>query len=324
MTVLELERPTTPPPDRPDDPPNGQHWIGKAITAFIVMGPLVALALVVAGLWGRHVDLTDIGLLVGLYAVSCLGVTAGYHRLFTHRSFRAARGLKIALAVAGSAAFEGSLTSWVANHRRHHRYSDRAGDPHSPVVECGEDASPGTSPTAFVRGLFHAHVGWLFRAEPADEQRYAADLLDDRDLRVVSRLFPVWALCGLAIPFFAGWAFAGSIAGALTALVWGGIVRIFLVHHATWSVNSICHTFGRRPFKTRDRSRNFAPLSLASMGEAYHNTHHAFPTLARHGVDRGQLDLTAACIRMWERLGWVHDVHWPERAVLARRRVAAP
>jgi len=323
MTVLELERPSTPPPERPVDTPSGQHWIGKAITAFIVIGPLVALALVVAGLWGRHVDFTDIGLLVGLYAVSCLGVTAGYHRLFTHRSFVATRGLKIALAVMGSAALEGSLTSWVANHRRHHRYSDRAGDPHSPIVEHADGSAPGTSPTAFVRGLFHAHVGWLFRAEPADEQRYAADLLDDRDLRIVSRLFPLWALCGLAIPFFAGWAFAGSIAGALTALVWGGIVRIFLVHHATWSVNSICHTFGRRPFKTRDRSRNFAPLSLASMGEAYHNTHHAFPSLARHGVDPGQLDLTAACIRIWERLGWVHDVHWPEAAVLARRRVVA-
>jgi stearoyl-CoA desaturase (delta-9 desaturase) len=323
MTVLELERPSTPPPERPVDTPSGQHWIGKAITTFIVIGPLVALALVIAGLWGRHVDFTDIGLLVGLYAVTCLGVTAGYHRLFTHRSFVAARGLKIALAVMGSAALEGSLTSWVANHRRHHRYSDRAGDPHSPVVDHGTDGTAGTSPTAFVLGLFHAHVGWLFRAEPADEQRYAADLLDDRDLRVVSRLFPLWALCGLAIPFFAGWAFAGSIAGALTALVWGGIVRIFLVHHATWSVNSICHTFGRRPFKTRDQSRNFAPLSLASMGEAYHNTHHAFPTLARHGVDRGQLDLTAGCIRIWERLGWVHDVHWPEAAVLARRRVTA-
>jgi stearoyl-CoA desaturase (delta-9 desaturase) len=300
----------------------GSNWIGKVITTFIVVGPLVALALVVAGLWGRHVDVTDLALLAGLYAVSCLGVTAGYHRLFTHRSFVAARGLKIALAVAGSAALEGSLTSWVANHRRHHRYSDRAGDPHSPVVDGGGEPT-GRSPASIVRGLLHAHVGWLFRAEPADEQRYAADMLDDRDLRVVSRLFPLWALCGLAIPFLAGWAFAGSIAGALTALVWGGIVRIFLVHHATWSVNSVCHTFGRRPFETRDRSRNFAPLSVASLGEAYHNTHHAFPGLARHGVDRGQVDLTAVCIRVWERLGWVHDVRWPDAAVLARRRVAA-
>ena len=323
MTVLELERPSTPPPEGAAEPASGPHWIGRVITSFIVIGPIVALALVAAGLWGRHVSTTDIALLVGLYAVSCLGVTAGYHRLFTHRSFVAARGLKIALAVMGSVAFEGSLTSWVANHRRHHRYSDRAGDPHSPVVNRAADGSPESSPVAFLRGLLHAHVGWLFRAEPADEQRYAADLLDDRDLRVVSRLFPLWALCGLAIPFFAGWAFAGSIAGALTALVWGGIVRIFLVHHATWSVNSICHTFGRRPFHTRDQSRNFGLLSIASMGEAYHNTHHAFPSLARHGVDRGQLDLTAACIRIWERFGWVHDVHWPEAAVLARRRVVA-
>jgi stearoyl-CoA desaturase (delta-9 desaturase) len=321
VAVVEAERRV---PARAGERAPTGRWLGRMVTALIVVGPLVALLLVVVGLWGRHVSIEDLGLLVGLYAISCLGVTAGYHRLFTHRSFIARRALKIALAIAGSAAFEGSLTSWVANHRRHHRYSDRAGDPHSPVVSEGTgrdgDAQPGR-PT--VRGLLHAHVGWLFRAEPADERRYAADLLEDGDLRVVSRLFPLWALCGLAIPFFAGWAFAGTVAGALTALVWGGIVRVFLVHHVTWSVNSICHVFGRRPFRTDDESKNFSPLALVSLGEAWHNAHHAFPTLARHGVDRGQLDVTAACIRIWERLGWAHDVRWPKPEVLARRRMAA-
>ena len=298
-----------------------RRWPGWCVTSLIVVGPLVAILLVIVGLWGRQVGIADLALLLGLYAVSCLGVTAGYHRLFTHKSFVAGRALKIALAVAGAVAVEGSLMSWVSNHRRHHRYSDHAGDPHSPLSVGDDGDESGNAPRrTSLRGLFHAHVGWLFRAEPADEQRFASDLLEDRDLRIVSRLFPLWALCGLAIPFLAGWAFAGTLTGAVTALVWGGLVRIFLVHHVTWSVNSVCHAFGRRPFRTRDRSKNFAALALLSFGESWHNSHHAFPTLARHGVDRGQLDITAACIRLWERLGWVHDVRWPRPAQLARRR----
>jgi stearoyl-CoA desaturase (delta-9 desaturase) len=301
-----------------------RRWPNWCITSLIVVGPLVAILLVVIGLWGRQVGVTDLALLAGLYVGSCLGVTAGYHRLFTHRSFVAGRALKISLAVAGAVAVEGSLMSWVSNHRRHHQYSDHVGDPHSPVsVADGEPEADDATPRTNLRGLLHAHVGWLFKSEPIDEQRYAADLLEDRDLRVVSRLFPLWALCGLAIPFFAGWVFTGTVTGAVTALVWGGLVRIFLVHHVTWSVNSVCHAFGRRPFHTRDRSKNFAPLALLSFGESWHNSHHAFPTLARHGVDRWQLDITAACIRMWERLGWAHDVRWPRPAQLARRRATA-
>jgi stearoyl-CoA desaturase (delta-9 desaturase) len=298
-----------------------RRWPGWCVTSLIVIGPLAAILLVIIGLWGRQVGVWDLVLLVGLYAVSCLGITAGYHRLFTHRSFVAGRPLKIALGIAGAVAVQGSLMSWVSNHRQHHQHSDHVGDPHSPL-SAGDDDDESRSPRrTSLHGLFHAHVGWLFRAEPADEQRLAPDLLEDRDLRVVSRLFPLWALCGLAIPFFAGWAFAGTLTGAVTALVWGGLVRIFLVHHVTWSVNSVCHAFGRRPFRTRDRSKNFAPLALLSFGESWHNSHHAFPTLARHGVDRGQIDITAAFIRLWERLGWVHDVRWPRPEQLARRRV---
>jgi stearoyl-CoA desaturase (delta-9 desaturase) len=301
-----------------------RRWPGWCITSLIVGGPLIAILLVVVGLWGRHVGVTDLALLVVLYLVSCLGISAGYHRLFTHRSFVAARALKISLAVAGAVAFEGSLMSWVANHRRHHRHSDEAGDPHSPLPSRGSDDDRAGSQRVSLRGLFHAHVGWLYRREAAaDEPKFAADLLEDRDLRIVSRLFPLWALCGLVIPFVMGWTLAGTLTGALTALVWGGLVRIFLVHHVTWSINSICHTFGRRPFWTRDRSKNFAPLALLSLGESWHNSHHAFPTLARHGVDRWQLDVTAACIRIWERLGWVHGVRWPRAAQLARRRATA-
>jgi stearoyl-CoA desaturase (delta-9 desaturase) len=298
-----------------------RRWPGWCVTSIVVVGPFVAILLVVVGLWGRQVGVPDLALLAGLYVVSCLGVTAGYHRLFTHRSFVADRALKIALAVAGGTAVEGSLMSWVSNHRRHHRHSDHAGDPHSPVSQVHDDQIDQTARGTSLRGLFHAHMGWLFRSEPANEERFAADLLEDRDLRVVSRLFPLWALCGLAVPFFAGWAFVGTLTGAVTALVWGGLVRIFLVHHVTWSVNSVCHAFGRRPFRTRDQSKNFAPLALLSFGESWHNSHHAFPTLARHGVDRGQIDITAVFIRIWEWLGWAHGVHWPRSAQLACRRV---
>lgn len=301
-------------------------WSQLFVTSLIVLSPLAATVLAMVGLWGRNMGLHDLGLLLGLYLISCLGVTAGYHRLFAHRSFVAARALKIGLAVSGALAVEGSLTSWVANHRRHHRYSDQDGDPHSPTARA---VPPAGAPVdiserrrrAPWRGLLHAHVGWLFRAGPAQERRYARDLLADRDLAVISRLFPMWVVLSLAVPFFCGWAAVGTIGGAITALVWGGLVRIFLVHHVTWSINSICHTFGSRPFDTHDRSTNVAALALVSLGESWHNAHHAFPTLARHGVDRGQLDATAACIRVWERLGWVHDVRWPRAELLATRRV---
>jgi stearoyl-CoA desaturase (Delta-9 desaturase) len=203
-----------------------RRWSGWGVTSLIVVGPLIAILLVIIGLWGRQVGIADLALLVGLYVVSCLGVTAGYHRLFTHKSFVAGRAMKIALAVAGAVAVEGSLMSWVSNHRRHHRYSDHAGDPHSPLSVGDDGDESGNAPRrTSLHGLFHAHVGWLFRAEPADEQRFASDLLEDRDLRIVTRLFPLWALCGLAIPFLAGWVFAGTLTGAVTALVWGGLVR---------------------------------------------------------------------------------------------------
>jgi stearoyl-CoA desaturase (delta-9 desaturase) len=284
-------------------------------TGIIVLLPFVATLLAITGMLGDRISWIDLGLLVAGYLVTVLGVTAGYHRLFTHRSFVARRPLKIALAVLGSCALQGSLVSWVTTHRRHHHYSDRPGDPHSPV-------SP--TPRAQWAGLLHAHVGWLFRAPAPTRRRDAADLLIDRDLRLVSTLFPFFAGLTLAIPFFVGWAVAGTVSGAVTALVWGGLVRVFLAHHLTWSINSVCHVFGKRPFRTTDQSRNVAALALFSLGESWHNAHHAFPTLARHGVDRCQVDLTAICIRVWERFGWVHSVRWPNATKLAARRISAP
>ena len=205
--------------------------------------------------------------------------------------------------------------SWVTTHRRHHQHSDRPGDPHSPI-------SP--VPRSQWGGLVHAHVGWLFRAPACVRRRDAADLLIDRDLRIVSGLFPVFAVLMLAVPFLAGWLVVGTIGGAVTALIWGGLVRGFLAYHATWSINSVCHTYGKNPFRTTDRSRNVAALAVLSLGESWHNAHHAFPALARHGVDRRQLDLTATCIRVWERIGLVDSVRWPDASALALRRIPVP
>jgi stearoyl-CoA desaturase (delta-9 desaturase) len=285
------------------------------VTAAVILVPFAGALLAISGVVGASVTWFDVGVLLAGYFLTVLGVTAGYHRLFTHRSFVACRPLKIGLAVLGSCALQGSLVSWVTTHRRHHQYSDRDGDPHSPVRP---------TPRSQWRGLLHAHVGWLFRAPAPVRRRVSADLLIDRDLRVVSGLFPVFAALTLAVPFFAGWVVAGTVSGAVTALIWGGLVRVFLAHHVTWSINSVCHMFGKHPFRTTDRSRNVATLSLLSLGESWHNTHHAFPTLARHGVDRRQFDVTARCIRVWERLGLVHSVNWPDRTKLARRRLPVP
>ncbi len=289
----------------------GRASVGQiVVTAIITVGPLVALAVGIPLLWGNLIHLRDLVLGVVLYAVAGHGVTVGFHRMFTHRSFKAKRPLKIALAVTGSMAVEGSLVSWVANHRRHHMYADREGDPHSPHLS-------GSTLLGQLKGFAHAHVGWLFRADPTSAERFAPDLLRDRDAVVISRYFPVFALASLAIPFTIGWALAGTLAGGLTALLWAGLVRMALLHHVTWSVNSVCHMFGRRPVGTKDRSTNFAPLGLISMGESWHNLHHAFPSSARHGVGRGQIDTSAALIKLLERAGWASKVRWPTEQQIA-------
>jgi stearoyl-CoA desaturase (delta-9 desaturase) len=288
----------------PEAPGVASTIVARAITAFLVIGPAVALGLAIPLLWGRVVHMHDIVLAVVFYLVSGFGVTVGYHRLFTHRGFKPTRALKIALASAGSLAMEGSLIGWVANHRRHHAFSDRAGDPHSPHTHDGAVTGP-------LRGFFHAHVGWLFKTNLTSAERYAPDLMNDADVAIISRLFPLFAISSLAAPFFLGWAWSGTIGGALTALLWAGAARMMLLHHVTWSVNSICHMFGKQPATERDRSTNFAPLGVLSFGEAWHNFHHAHPRSARHGALPHQMDPSAAVIRLFERAGWATDVHWP-------------
>ncbi len=289
------------------------------LAAFITV-PLLAVVASGFVLWGNGLSYRDVVLSTIFYAVSGHGITVGFHRYFTHGSFKTGRPLRIALAIAGSLAVEGPVTRWVADHRRHHAYSDEEGDPHSPWRY-------GTSFGALCKGLWHAHIGWLFDIEQTDQKRFAPDLLADSDIRLVNRLFPVWVAVSLGLPALLGGAWAAAVgesatSGALTAFFWASVVRMAVLHHATWSINSICHAVGDRPFLTRDQSRNVWPLALISMGESWHNLHHADPTAARHGVDRWQIDTSAELIRGFEKLGWIRDVRWPSRSRLDARRVA--
>jgi stearoyl-CoA desaturase (delta-9 desaturase) len=279
-----------------------------------VIGPFGALAAAVPLAWGRGLSALDATMAVVGYLVTGFGLTAGYHRLFTHRSFKAVRGLRIALAVAGSMGIEGSPTQWVANHRRHHTFADREGDPHSPWRY-------GTGPVAVVKGLLYAHIGWMLRRELSNRVRFAPDLVADRDLRVIGRLFGPLAAASLLTPALVGGLVTGTWTGALTALFWAGIVRMTVLHHVTWSVNSICHVVGERPFASRDRATNVWPLALLSFGESWHNSHHADPTCARHGVLPGQVDPTARLIWLFERLRWAYDVRWSTASRLSALRV---
>jgi stearoyl-CoA desaturase (delta-9 desaturase) len=254
--------------------------------------------------WAGLLHWSDVGVFAIMYVLTGIGVTVGFHRLLTHRSFKTGPVVRGGLAILGSAAIEGPVISWVADHRKHHAFSDRPGDPHSPHDERDGFAAP-------LRGFFHAHIGWLFRANATSAERYAPDLVNDADVAIISRLFPLFAVFSLAAPFFLGWAWTGTIGGALTALLWAGAARMMLLHHVTWSVNSICHMFGKQPATERDHSTNFAPLGVLSFGEAWHNFHHAHPRSARHGALPHQIDPSAAVIRVFERAGWATNVHWP-------------
>lgn len=288
--------------------PEGQPWI----VAVFLLVPMMSLLAVVPALLFGWVSWLDLTLAFVLYLVTAFGITVGYHRLFTHRAFKANRPLRIALAVCGSLALEGTVADWVADHRKHHKYSDLPGDPHSPWRF-------GTDHRAVAKGLVFAHIGWLLRSNPTDVQRYSPDLLEDRDMARMSRHFPWFVLATFLLPAVLGGLLTWSWMGALTAFFWAGLVRVTLVHQVTWAINSICHVWGRRPFKTRDLSTNVAWLAIPALGESWHNYHHADPTAARHGVLSRQVDPSAASIRMFERLGWAHDVRWPTaRRVTAR------
>ena len=283
-----------------------------ALLLFICV-PFVALVAAVPLAWGRGLSWLDVGLMVGMYFLGCHGITIGFHRHFTHSSFKAKRPLKIALAIAGSMAVEGPIVRWVADHRRHHRFSDAEGDPHSPW-RYGE-----TLP-ALLKGLWWAHMGWLFDEEQTPQQKYAPDLIKDPAIRRISRDFWLWTTISLILPPVIGGLVTMSWYGAFTAFFWGSLVRVALLHHVTWSINSICHAVGNRPFKSRDRSGNVWWLAVLSCGESWHNLHHADPTSARHGVLRGQIDSSARVIRWFELAGWATDVRWPSAERIAAKR----
>jgi stearoyl-CoA desaturase (delta-9 desaturase) len=276
----------------------------KIVNLIGVSLPLAGLIAAIVFLWNRAIGPLELGLLIGFYVITCLGVTLGYHRMFTHRAFEASRAFRATIAILGSMAVEGSVITWVADHRKHHAFSDVEGDPHSPHL-----AGPGF--WGAVKGLWHAHLGWLFETVgTADRQRFAPDLVKDRALRLIDRLFPLWITLTFAIPFALGWLIGGGFTAALTALLWGGLVRVFLLHHITWSINSVCHFFGRKRFDVKDESRNVFWLAPLSMGEAWHHNHHAFPTSAFHGLRWWErlTDPTGLLISLFEKLGLVWDV----------------
>jgi stearoyl-CoA desaturase (delta-9 desaturase) len=265
-----------------------------------VVAPFLGVLAAVVLLWNRAVDGGDLAIFGAMYLLTAVGVTVGFHRLLTHRSFQTYPWLERTFAVMGSLSVQGSVLDWVADHRKHHAHTDVEGDPHSPHVGHGSG----------LRGLWHAHTGWLMETQgQADWKRYAAELYEDPKMKRIGKSFPWLALASLLIPTLAGFVLHGFTAGgALRGLVWGGLVRIFFVHHVTWSVNSVCHFFGSRRFDIEDKSTNVGWLSLLSLGESWHHNHHAFPRSARHGLRWYELDPSALIISGLERVGLAWNV----------------
>jgi stearoyl-CoA desaturase (delta-9 desaturase) len=299
-----------PPPPGEFQPPSSHDRADRIATAIVTLVPVVALAVAVPLAWGHVLYFYDVVVFALCYVPTGLGITVGYHRLLTHKAFKTTPAIRAIFTVLGAMAIEGPPIEWVANHRKHHTYSDEDGDPHSPHVNFAGGL------TGSLRGLWHAHLGWVFGGGMANEARYAPDLLADPVVRFVDRTFVVWVLSGLAIPSALGWAISGgTIDGALTGLLWGGAVRVMVLHHVTFSINSLCHFFGNRDFETTDHSTNLAWLAPLSFGESWHNNHHAFPRSAVHGLGRWQIDLSALVIGGLAKVGLAWDlvVVSPER-----------
>lgn len=277
--------------------------VEKAVNLAAVVGPFLAALAAVALLWNRLVSPADLAILAAMYLLTAFGVTVGFHRLLTHRAFQTSKPVEYLLAVLGSMAVEGPVIGWVADHRKHHANTDVEGDPHSPHVGHGEGVR------GVLTGLWHAHVGWLLADQGrAEHRRYAADLCDDAGMRAINRRFVALVVAGLAIPALAGYAIGGTLAAAATGLLWGGLVRVFFVHHVTWSINSVCHFLGSRRFATDDHSTNVFWLALPTLGESWHHNHHAFPRSARHGLRWWEIDPSGLVIAAMERLGLAWNV----------------
>jgi stearoyl-CoA desaturase (delta-9 desaturase) len=275
----------------------------KAVNLGAVIVPFAATLVAIVLLWNSWVSAADLVIAAAMYLLTAIGITVGFHRLLTHRSFQTSKPLEYLFAILGSMAVQGPVIAWVADHRKHHAHTDEEGDPHSPHV------SPEGGVKGVFSGLWHAHSGWLMSSQGrADWRRYAADLSEDRGMRTISRQFPLLVLATLAIPALAGYLVSDTAMGALTGLLWGGLVRIFFVHHVTWSVNSICHFFGSRRFDTDDHSTNVFWLAIPSLGESWHHNHHAFPRSAVHGLKRWEPDPSGLIIASLEKLGLARNV----------------
>jgi stearoyl-CoA desaturase (delta-9 desaturase) len=299
----------------PDIDPEPRSRVEQVLIGIFVGAPMLALAAAVpvAWAWGL-LDWQAAVIAIAFYGFSGLGIAAGFHRYFTHGSFKCTRAFKIVLAVAGSMAVEGQILDWVSDHRRHHKYSDKEGDPHSPW-RFGDDWK------ALTKGMVWAHMGWLFDRDQSSHQKFSPDWLADRDIVVINNLFGVLVGVTLLAPALIGGLWTMSWQGALIAFFWASLVRVSFLHHVTWSINSICHTFGKREFEARDKSRNVSWLAVLSFGESWHNLHHADPTCARHGVFKGQIDIAARTIWLAEKIGWVFDVRWPDEVRLTGKKV---
>ena len=287
--------------------------LGEKIAAlFVVIAPFIALGAAIALSWGWGFSWTYAALLVGGYFLTAVGVTVGYHRYFTHRSFKTNGVVTAILAFLGSTSVEGSPIKWAAMHRCHHQHSDHENDPHSPHHHGG-------GVMGVLKGFFHAHMGWIFRGDPKDLDRYNPDLRADKVTAVMSRYWTVWAVLGFVIPAVLGGLLTWSWTGVLLGFLWGGLVRLLLVHHITWSINSVCHIWGTRPFKSNDESRNNAIFGILGLGEGWHNNHHAFPTSARHGLRWWEFDASYLIIRAMGLVGLAYDIKVPDRQRLAAK-----
>jgi stearoyl-CoA desaturase (delta-9 desaturase) len=290
-------------PTADDIQPVENESLHRFLTGTITAIPFVALFVVGWQLWNEALHWSDLVVFAICYVLTGLGVTVGFHRHLTHRAFKAKPWVRGTLAILGSAAIEGPVIAWVADHRKHHAFADVEGDPHSPHVDHGHGLK------GALKGLLHAHVGWLFiHTHRGNKQRYAPDLMSDPLIRWIDRTFVLWVAVGLVVPFLLGGLIGGTWHAALTGLLWGGAVRMLVVHHVTYSINSLCHFFGRQAFDTGDESRNLAWLAPFTFGEAWHNNHHAFPTSFEHGMRRWQFDPSRYVIRGMEKLGLVWDV----------------
>jgi len=288
----------------------------QIVTVIAVVVPPIGLFSAMGLLWGVAFHPVDAALLIGFYVVCAFGTTIGFHRYFTHKSFEGRTPVKVVLAILGCMTMQGPLTQWVTDHRKHHALSDRDGDPHSPHVGHGDGI------LAAIRGFVHAHVGWLFTLKGMERGRdYGKDLYEDQLVRTIDRLYMVWVVLTFGLPFAIGYAVGGTWQWGLEGLVWGGLLRVFLYQHATFSVNSICHMFGRRHYRSRDEARNNWLVALLVFGEGWHNNHHAFPASARHGLHRFQIDASWWVIKGLEKLGLVWDVKHPTPEQMARRRL---